>query len=168
MPSTPISCSAVFTASSLEFWMTASTLVMMLFSDSDPYGLRQQRAATLGNQSFSRQELSYSRKRSRLRTQHRTRSLYRLKSLHGNRNYLSHPSGFVMQSSCHPEQPFFAQRGIWASRAKRRVLCDAMAARLARSLLTSPAPSAPPEALAAWQTSRRPPERSPSHLLTEW
>src|ERR1700733_13896317 len=34
MPSTPISCSALFTASSLEFWMTASTLVMMLFSCS--------------------------------------------------------------------------------------------------------------------------------------
>jgi hypothetical protein len=26
---------------------------------------------------------------------------------------------------CHPEQAFFAQRGIWASRAMRRVLCDA-------------------------------------------
>ena len=30
---------------------------------------------------------------------------------------------------CHPEQ---AQRGIWASRAMRRVLCDAIIARLAR------------------------------------
>src|SRR5580658_6334027 len=119
MPSTPISCSAVFTASSLEFWMTASTLVMMLFSDSDPYGLRQQRAATLGNQSFSRQELSYSRKRSRLRTQHRTRSLYRLKSLHGNRNYLSHPSGFVMQSPVIPSKRSLRSEG--SGRAVRSV-----------------------------------------------
>ena len=33
---------------------------------------------------------------------------------------------------CHPEQAFFARRGIWASRAMRRVLCDAITARLAR------------------------------------
>jgi hypothetical protein len=46
MPSTPISCSAVFTASSLEFWMTASTLVMMLFSDSDPHGFAPAEAAS--------------------------------------------------------------------------------------------------------------------------
>jgi hypothetical protein len=32
MPSTPISCNAFFTASSFEFWMTASTFVMMFFS----------------------------------------------------------------------------------------------------------------------------------------
>jgi hypothetical protein len=37
-----------------------------------------------------------------------------------------------MQSCCHPEQAFFAQRGIWASRAKRRVFCDALLACLAR------------------------------------
>jgi hypothetical protein len=36
--------------------------------------------------------------------------------------------------SCHPEA-FFAQRWIWASRAKRRVLCDAIIARLARILI---------------------------------
>jgi anthranilate synthase/aminodeoxychorismate synthase-like glutamine amidotransferase len=35
-------------------------------------------------------------------------------------------------ADCHPEQAFFARRGIWASRAKRRVLCDAILARLAR------------------------------------
>jgi hypothetical protein len=33
---------------------------------------------------------------------------------------------------CHPEQAFSAQRRIQASRAKRRVLCDAIIARLAR------------------------------------
>jgi hypothetical protein len=33
---------------------------------------------------------------------------------------------------CHPEQAFFAQRRIWAIRAKRRVLCDALIARLDR------------------------------------
>jgi hypothetical protein len=38
----------------------------------------------------------------------------------------------VVQFTCHPEQAFFAQRGIWASRATRRVLCDAIAARSAR------------------------------------
>ena len=37
---------------------------------------------------------------------------------------------------CHPEQAFFAQRGIWASRAKRCVLCNAVIARLARVLTT--------------------------------
>src|SRR5258708_9605066 len=37
MPSTPISCSALFTASSLEFWMTASPFVMIvLHSDFPP------------------------------------------------------------------------------------------------------------------------------------
>ena len=36
---------------------------------------------------------------------------------------------------CHPEQAFFAQRGIWASRAMRRVLCDAIIACLARFLI---------------------------------
>jgi hypothetical protein len=37
----------------------------------------------------------------------------------------------VAQFDCHPEQALFAQRGIWASRAMRRVLCDAIIARLA-------------------------------------
>jgi hypothetical protein len=37
---------------------------------------------------------------------------------------------------CHPVQAFFAQRGIRASRAVRRVLCDAIIARLARILIT--------------------------------
>jgi hypothetical protein len=41
----------------------------------------------------------------------------------------------VAQLDCHPEQAFFAQRGIWASRAKRRALCDAIIARLARFLI---------------------------------
>src|ERR1700688_4793365 len=36
---------------------------------------------------------------------------------------------------CHPEQASFAPRGIWASRAKRRVLCDATIAGLARFLI---------------------------------
>jgi hypothetical protein len=40
----------------------------------------------------------------------------------------------VVQFDCHPEQAFFAQRRIWASRAKRRISCDAIIARLARSL----------------------------------
>ncbi len=40
----------------------------------------------------------------------------------------------MVEFDCHPEQAFFAQRGIWASRAKRRVLCDAIIARLARFL----------------------------------
>jgi hypothetical protein len=35
---------------------------------------------------------------------------------------------------CHPEQAFFAQRGIWASRAKGRALCGPIIARLARFL----------------------------------
>jgi hypothetical protein len=35
---------------------------------------------------------------------------------------------------CHPEQAFFAQRRIWASRAVCRVLCDTIIARLARFL----------------------------------
>src|SRR5580658_3623749 len=39
---------------------------------------------------------------------------------------------------CHPEQASFAQRGIWASRAKRRVLCDAIIARLARFPIEQP------------------------------
>jgi hypothetical protein len=38
----------------------------------------------------------------------------------------------VVRFDCHPEQALFAQRGIWASRAMRRVLCDAIVARLAR------------------------------------
>jgi hypothetical protein len=38
------------------------------------------------------------------------------------------------QLDCHSEQAFFAQRGIWASRAKRRALC-AIIARLARFLI---------------------------------
>jgi hypothetical protein len=39
---------------------------------------------------------------------------------------------------CHPEQAVFAQRRIWASRAKRRVFCDAIIARLARFLIKLP------------------------------
>src|SRR5271166_5398330 len=39
------------------------------------------------------------------------------------------------RDSCHSEQAFFAPRGIWASRAKRRVLCDAITACLARFLI---------------------------------
>jgi alanyl-tRNA synthetase len=38
----------------------------------------------------------------------------------------------VAQFDCHPEQALFAQRGIWASRAMRRVLRDEIIARLAR------------------------------------
>src|SRR5258708_26088382 len=38
----------------------------------------------------------------------------------------------VGQFACHPEQAFFARRWIWASRAKCRVLCDTIIARLAR------------------------------------
>jgi hypothetical protein len=38
----------------------------------------------------------------------------------------------MKQFVCHPEQSFFAQRGICASRAKCRVLCDTIIARLAR------------------------------------
>ena len=45
------------------------------------------------------------------------------------------PPTVVGQFDCHPEQASFAQRGIWASRAKRRVLCDALIARLARFLI---------------------------------
>jgi hypothetical protein len=41
----------------------------------------------------------------------------------------------MLELDCHPEQAFFAQRGIWASRAKRRVLCDAIIACLARLLI---------------------------------
>jgi N-methylhydantoinase B len=37
--------------------------------------------------------------------------------------------------ACHPERAAFAQRGTWASRAKRRVLCDATNARSARFLI---------------------------------
>jgi A/G-specific adenine glycosylase len=40
----------------------------------------------------------------------------------------------VVQFDCHPEQAWFAKRGIWASRAKGRVLCDPTIARLARFL----------------------------------
>jgi len=39
-----------------------------------------------------------------------------------------------MQFDCHPEQAVFAPRGIWASRALRRALCDTTIARLARFL----------------------------------
>src|SRR6202522_1200417 len=39
------------------------------------------------------------------------------------------------QLDCHPERAFLARRRIWASRAKHRVLCDAMVARLARFLI---------------------------------
>jgi len=38
---------------------------------------------------------------------------------------------------CHPEQAFGAPRGIWAVRAKCRVLYDAILARLARFLIFS-------------------------------
>jgi tetratricopeptide (TPR) repeat protein len=38
---------------------------------------------------------------------------------------------------CHPEQGFFAQRRIWASRAKCRGFCDTIIARLARFLIAS-------------------------------
>src|SRR5882724_5870681 len=44
------------------------------------------------------------------------------------------PKDAVVQFDCLPEQAFFAQRRIWASRAKRRVLCDAIIARLAHLL----------------------------------
>jgi len=40
----------------------------------------------------------------------------------------------MVQFDCHSEQAFFAQRRIWASRAKRRASCDAIIARLARFL----------------------------------
>jgi len=36
------------------------------------------------------------------------------------------------QYDCHPEQAAFAQQRIWASRAKRRIRCDATIARSAR------------------------------------
>ncbi len=42
----------------------------------------------------------------------------------------------MLEFDCHPEQAFFAQRGIWASRAKRRVSCDARTARLVRFLIS--------------------------------
>jgi hypothetical protein len=38
----------------------------------------------------------------------------------------------VGQSGCHPEQADVAQRRIWATRAKRRGVCDATIARLDR------------------------------------
>ncbi len=52
----------------------------------------------------------------------------------------------MLEFDCHPEQAFFARRGIWASRAKQpalsqrsapkgRALCDAIIARLARFLM---------------------------------
>ena len=41
----------------------------------------------------------------------------------------------VVHFDCHPEQAFFAQRRIWASRAKGYVLCDPIVARLARFLV---------------------------------
>jgi hypothetical protein len=37
-----------------------------------------------------------------------------------------------MHTCSHPEQAFFAQRRIWASRALRRVPSDSIIARLAR------------------------------------
>jgi len=40
----------------------------------------------------------------------------------------------MVQFDCHSEQAFFAQRRIWASRAKRRASCNAIIARLARFL----------------------------------
>jgi hypothetical protein len=43
--------------------------------------------------------------------------------------------GFSPEFVCHPEQAFFAQRRIWASRAMRRAFCDAILARLARLLI---------------------------------
>jgi hypothetical protein len=45
------------------------------------------------------------------------------------------PLLLVASLCCHPEQASFAQRGIWANRAKRRVLCGAIIARLARFLI---------------------------------
>jgi tetratricopeptide (TPR) repeat protein len=42
-----------------------------------------------------------------------------------------------MRFDCHPERAFFARRRIWASRAKCRVLCDTIIARLARFLMAS-------------------------------
>src|SRR3989442_5948201 len=52
----------------------------------------------------------------------------------------------VVQFDCHPEQAFFAQRRIWASRAMRRVPCDAIIARLARFLYqTAPLPGNNPD-----------------------
>jgi hypothetical protein len=44
---------------------------------------------------FSKQ--SFPHEESAIQTQRGTRSLYRLPPLHGNRNYLSFLSGFVMQ-----------------------------------------------------------------------
>ncbi len=41
-------------------------------------------------------------------------------------------SPVVVYFDCHSEQAFFATRGIWAICAKRRVLCDAIIARLDR------------------------------------
>ncbi len=41
----------------------------------------------------------------------------------------------MLEFDCHPEQAFFARRGIWASRAKPRVLCEAIIERLARFLM---------------------------------
>src|SRR5215470_6538576 len=38
----------------------------------------------------------------------------------------------VVLFACHPEQAYFAQRRIWAIRAKRRALRDAIIARLDR------------------------------------
>jgi hypothetical protein len=40
----------------------------------------------------------------------------------------------MLEFDCHPEQAFFAQRGIWASRAMWRAFCDTIIARLARFL----------------------------------
>ena len=43
----------------------------------------------------------------------------------------------MSQFECYSQHAFFARRGIWASRALRRVFCDAIIARLARFLLKS-------------------------------
>jgi len=61
---------------------------------------------------------------------------------------------------CHPEQAFFAQRGIWASRAMCRAFCDTQIARLARFPISvivpimSRAPSFAGVILAAGESSR--------------
>jgi len=50
----------------------------------------------------------------------------------------------VVQSDCHPEQAFFAQRRIWASRAKSvAFFCDAIIARLLTSYQAAPLPGIP-------------------------
>src|SRR5437773_390154 len=44
----------------------------------------------------------------------------------------------MVQFDCHSEQAFFAQRRIWASRAKRRASCDAILRVWPASLQTAP------------------------------